>query len=144
MTDPTAVYRFYDAAGSLLYVGATRIPQRRWSQHASRQSWWTDVARKTIRWHQTKEAALAAEKEAIRTEHPRYNIIHVRASGPLADMLREAGAELKTKRAILDAKLQEARAGAVEAKAAGASERNIAEWLRVDRMTIRKWLRQAA
>jgi predicted GIY-YIG superfamily endonuclease len=144
MTEPTAVYRFYDKQGALLYVGATRGPQARWRQHASKRAWWPDVARKTIRWYQAKDAALAAEKEAIRAECPRYNVMHLRPAGPIVDTLTELRAELRANRAILGARLKEARALAVESKASGVSERRIAELLQVDRMTVRKWLKQAA
>jgi len=36
----TALYRLYDAAGRLLYIGATFYPRTRMSQHRRTKSWW--------------------------------------------------------------------------------------------------------
>lgn len=70
------MYRFFDAQGRLLYVGVTVAGLARWTAHASTQPWWTDVASARIAHFQSVELALLAEVEAIRTEHPAYNIIH--------------------------------------------------------------------
>ena len=35
--EPTAVYRFYDANGALLYVGITGNLSRRWAKHEARK-----------------------------------------------------------------------------------------------------------
>lgn len=70
---PTALYRFFDADGALLYVGITADLEQRWSSH-QRKPWWPDVAEKTVEWYATRPVALAAELEAIRSEAPRYNV----------------------------------------------------------------------
>lgn len=74
VTAPVAVYRFFDSAGVLLYVGKTRNPTARWKTHASTKSWWSEVTKSVIDWHSSEKAALAAETDAIATEHPRYNV----------------------------------------------------------------------
>jgi prevent-host-death family protein len=74
MSKPAAVYRFWDASDTLLYIGMTEDPDTRFGNHESRKAWWPDVARKTIEWHDTRELAEAAENEAIRTEHALYNV----------------------------------------------------------------------
>lgn len=71
---PTALYRFYAKDGRLLYVGITDSVKVRFKQHAAEKSWWGDVARKTVAWFQTRDAALAAESAAIRNERPIHNI----------------------------------------------------------------------
>ena len=43
--EPTAVYRFYDEADRLLYVGISRNPAARWAQHAVEKKWWPRVDR---------------------------------------------------------------------------------------------------
>lgn len=74
----TALYRFYDHHGTLLYIGIAEDPQRRRSEHASRKPWWSEVAKQSIEWHATRGHALAAEAAAIRDEHPRHNVTHNR------------------------------------------------------------------
>lgn len=70
----TALYRFYDAVGRLLYVGIAFDPEERWKEHANSKPWWPDVARKEVVWRDTRVAALNDEAEAIRTELPLYNV----------------------------------------------------------------------
>jgi hypothetical protein len=69
----TAVYRFFDATGRLLYVGVATWPPTRWKQHAREKSWWGDVADKTTAWHPTRVEAERAEAVAINTEKPLHN-----------------------------------------------------------------------
>lgn len=75
ITDRTAVYRLYDADGSLLYVGTSNQPEARWKQHAPEKPWWPQVARKDIEWYPDRPKALTAEALAIITESPRYNVV---------------------------------------------------------------------
>lgn len=70
---PTAVYRLHDDSGVLLYVGASKYPDRRFASHASNQEWWPQVTTITIKWFDSRSLALAAEAEAIRTEFPKSN-----------------------------------------------------------------------
>lgn len=71
------VYRHFDAAGHLLYVGCTSNPKRR---EASRLSsgegahWVSRVAFTTHEMHESRDAALVAERQAIITERPEFNI----------------------------------------------------------------------
>jgi hypothetical protein len=69
----TAVYRFFNAAGVLLYVGVATWPPTRWKQHAKEKSWWGEVADKTTTWYPTRVEAEAAEAVAINTEKPLHN-----------------------------------------------------------------------
>lgn len=75
----TALYRFFDAEGRLLYVGITGNPERRWKRHACDKPWWPQVAEKTIEWFDNILAAGRAEKDAIRDEEPLHNKISVPA-----------------------------------------------------------------
>ena len=72
---PTTLYRFYDAAGVLLYVGISSIGPVRWLGHQFRD-WWTLVATVTTEHFPDRAPALAAEVLAIKTEEPKYNIVH--------------------------------------------------------------------
>jgi len=76
MTTPperTALYRIRNAENDLLYVGISERPEYRWFSHRRQHSWWSEVAQYSLEWHESREAALEAEEEAIRTERPRHN-----------------------------------------------------------------------
>lgn len=70
----TALYRLYDADGALLYVGISNNPKRRFSGHRSDKPWWPEVDRHTVDWFDNMWFASVAERTAITTEAPRYNI----------------------------------------------------------------------
>ncbi|MCX4232061.1 GntR family transcriptional regulator [Streptomyces ortus] len=72
-SERTALYRFFDAAGNLLYVGVSGNTEARWRQHAESKPWWSDVADKTTEWLGSRAEALDAERIAIRTEKPLHN-----------------------------------------------------------------------
>lgn len=75
MPKRTALYRFFDASGVLLYVGITDNPSKRWNEHAisKRATWWSTVAKKTLEWYPSRDAADAAETQAINVERPLHN-----------------------------------------------------------------------
>lgn len=68
-----ALYRFYDDAGQLLYVGITNDPGRRMSQHAEQKRWWPEVRGVSIEWYDDREGVAAAERRAVAIERPRHN-----------------------------------------------------------------------
>lgn len=68
------LYRFLDCEGALLYVGITATGVSRWAQHAKDKAWWTDVVSVTLEHLESLPELQAAERAAIKTEHPRYNI----------------------------------------------------------------------
>lgn len=70
----TALYRFYDAQGELLYVGITNDPWRRWRQHVQEKPWYPQVKHQSVTWYDSKSAASKAETRAIRAERPEFNI----------------------------------------------------------------------
>lgn len=70
---PTALYRFYDADGDLLYLGITHDLKIRWTTHRLQQAWWHLVARKTVEWHDDRASALEAEAVATKAERPRFD-----------------------------------------------------------------------
>lgn len=73
---PHALYRFLDRDGGLLYVGITADPGVRWKTHSKDKPWWSEVATCTVEHFSTRDAVLAAERTAIATECPRYNVVH--------------------------------------------------------------------
>lgn len=78
MTDPHSLYRLWSVDDALLYVGITSIPlEARFAQHRSKQKWWPEVTRHTVVEHYTREDLEAAEVAAIKSECPRYNVVHM-------------------------------------------------------------------
>lgn len=69
----TCVYRAYDAAERLLYVGISMNLDGRLAKHRS-AAWWPAVAEVTVQWFDGREAAKAAEREAISRENPLHNV----------------------------------------------------------------------
>lgn len=63
----TAVYRFFDRQGHLMYVGIAYDPAERWKHHAAKTRWWKDAADNTIEWYDTRAEAERAEKSRCDT-----------------------------------------------------------------------------
>ncbi|PAX89587.1 hypothetical protein CLM85_32305 [Streptomyces albidoflavus] len=73
----TAVYRIYNSADELLYVGITNDLIVRWTGHRSDKPWWrTEAHRYEVAWFPNRSAAAAEEKQAILKEAPRYNSLY--------------------------------------------------------------------
>ncbi|MFB7359576.1 GIY-YIG nuclease family protein [Streptomyces gardneri] len=88
---PTALYRFFDADGRLLYVGITKDLQTRFATHARTKhgSWWPLVARRTVEWFSDRPTASRAEICAIKSEDPAYNQSHT----PSPHLVSETGGQ---------------------------------------------------
>lgn len=71
---PHALYRFFGANDELLYVGITCDLGRRMSRHAQDKPWWTEVRRTTVEHFDSRDAVLAAERSAVMSEAPAYNV----------------------------------------------------------------------
>lgn len=71
----TALYRLFNNADVLLYVGVANRPPERFNTHLSLKRWWDEVVRTDLEWHETRKAALTAERTAILIENPLYNIL---------------------------------------------------------------------
>ena len=70
---PTAVYRLYDAARRLLYVGIAKDVGKRLTGHARQEPWWGEVVYASAQLWPDRKAAAKAEDAAIKTENPVYN-----------------------------------------------------------------------
>ncbi|MFF5773868.1 GIY-YIG nuclease family protein [Streptomyces californicus] len=73
---PTFLYRLYDDADRLLYIGVTCNPTSRWGGHRKDKDWWGQVARKDLTTYPNRSAALTAEQETIAAEKPLHNVQH--------------------------------------------------------------------
>jgi predicted GIY-YIG superfamily endonuclease len=90
----TALYRWYDAADLLLYIGIAVNLGSRTNGHANGSSWMDFAIRSTVERHPSRAAALAAEKAAIKAEQPLFNDVHNRtpeAKARLVEYLIEHG-----------------------------------------------------
>ncbi|MFL1904788.1 GIY-YIG nuclease family protein [Streptomyces tauricus] len=74
----TAVYRLYDADGTLLYVGISYDVKIRFADHKANKDWWPSVATEDVRWFPGRDEAWAEEQRVIHEEHPRWNVASVR------------------------------------------------------------------
>jgi GIY-YIG catalytic domain len=68
-----SLYRHFDEADNLLYVGIAIDPVRRLGQHLASR-WYDRISRIEIERYPSRHTALAAEATAIRTENPQFNI----------------------------------------------------------------------
>jgi hypothetical protein len=73
---PHTLYRFYGASDELLYVGISVHAPSRFSQHMGDKPWWLEVSRITLEHWPDRASVLEAERLAIKSEHPRYNVVH--------------------------------------------------------------------
>lgn len=69
----TCLYRYFDEAGTLLYVGIAKDPEARKRGHRVMSEWFTCANRRDDIWFDTRELALAAERLAIKEERPLFN-----------------------------------------------------------------------
>lgn len=70
------VYRFYDDADRLIYVGSTSNLSKRQIHHRCCMAWWADVARVEYDVHADIAEARDAEREQIAELRPVHNRLH--------------------------------------------------------------------
>lgn len=73
MGERTAVYRFHDKAGTVIYVGISNNPVVRWQAHAADKPWWSDVVTREIEWFPTRQEAEREEARLIGALAPLWN-----------------------------------------------------------------------
>lgn len=78
MATPTTVYKLYDGAGVLLYVGITSRGMGRLGEHLHERDWWGRVASTKFEHYPERGAALQRERTIIQAESPIYNVAHNR------------------------------------------------------------------
>ena len=72
----TTLYRHFNSAGELLYVGISTNAYNRYKQHRQEKNWVNQVTSITLERFNRREFAIEAEKIAIEKENPKYNVIH--------------------------------------------------------------------
>jgi len=86
---PHVLYRFFDAADRLLYIGITVGIRSRLMKHEVEKSWYGEIARISVEHFPNRLAVLAAEKAAIQAEKPLHNVQH-NGSRPRPSVSRSA------------------------------------------------------
>jgi excisionase family DNA binding protein len=71
-----ALYRFYAADDTLLYIGITQELPTRLKVHDGTKPWYHQVAYIKVEHFDTRDDALEAEEKAIRAEQPLHNVTH--------------------------------------------------------------------
>jgi len=71
------LYRHYDKKGTLLYVGVSLSFFRRLANHKSYSRWFDQVTTITLETFETKEEMLQKEKEVIKKEKPKFNVMYL-------------------------------------------------------------------
>ena len=143
MDDTThALYRFFNADRQLLYVGLTVDPGSRWTSHCKEKPWWHEVDTVKVETFPTRDLVIKAEREAIETEYPLYNIAHANTAqlDEARDCLAAIAAE-HAKAMTQEAEIRETLRTAVrDAIAAGMTETEAARISGMSRVTVRTWI----
>jgi hypothetical protein len=71
--EPTAIYRYFDEAGALLYVGISNNPEIRRRQHEESSGWYRFAAQWSVEWYEMRTDAARQELAAIEAERPMFN-----------------------------------------------------------------------
>lgn len=72
----TVLYRAFNQSDDLLYVGISLRAAQRVHEHKKLSGWFQEVSRLEFEWFETRQSALVAEREAIKSERPKYNKHH--------------------------------------------------------------------
>ncbi len=72
--NPGMLYRCFDSNDVLLYVGASGQIPSRFEGHRSSSKWFMKVARIEIQHFKSRKQAFEAERKAIKSGNPLYNI----------------------------------------------------------------------
>lgn len=71
---PSQMYRLFDAEDRVIYIGSTGNAEQRIATHRNTMWWGPTIHRVQIETFPNREAAMLAEREAVQTEFPRWNI----------------------------------------------------------------------
>ena len=83
------LYRHFNKAGELLYVGISLNSAARLTSHANSSGWFSEISTMTVQQFPSRAEALAAENFAVQTEKPKYNASH--SSATKSDCRQQTG-----------------------------------------------------
>tara|TARA_R100000322_G_C5409304_1_gene183423 strand:- start:423 stop:872 length:450 start_codon:yes stop_codon:yes gene_type:complete len=70
------LYRMWNAKEELIYIGISKSAIVRLSQHQQTKEWATEIHNITLEYFYSRELCKLAETKAIKSEKPKYNIVH--------------------------------------------------------------------
>jgi predicted GIY-YIG superfamily endonuclease len=143
-----AVYRYWDSAGQLLYVGVTKHPGRRRSQHKLRSPWFAAATEESVIWFPDAQSASLAEQDAIREERPLHNRMQppwavpvepsVHPDGDSTANVQTAMGRLAECQQVVDTRLAEFHAAIAAAIESGERQTDLVRQTGYTRETIRR------
>ena len=71
------LYRHFNKNGTLLYIGISISFLSRFGQHKIQSPWFKEISFVTVEHFLSRTEVLKAEKDAIKTENPLYNKVHL-------------------------------------------------------------------
>ncbi|MFD3609004.1 GIY-YIG nuclease family protein [Streptomyces atroolivaceus] len=80
--DDVAVYRLFNEAGDLLYIGVSKDPVHRWSSEHRHNWWWSEVTRYEWLWYPSRAEARVVEREVLAAGLAKYNVHGTPKHGP--------------------------------------------------------------
>jgi DNA-binding transcriptional regulator YiaG len=92
---PCSLYRHFDAAGQLLYVGISLSALRRLGEHERGSQWYESIANVTVEQFSSRAEAEQAEIYAIRNEKPLHNKAHRTLDAVQKPRIAMQGSDLK-------------------------------------------------
>lgn len=70
------LYRLFNVANELIYIGITGNINSRFERHSEKTPWWNEVASCTVEFFFDRRSLSTAESSAIYLEKPLYNVQH--------------------------------------------------------------------
>lgn len=70
------LYRHYSSDGALLYVGISNRFHQRLKEHSKGSAWFPEISYVEVEHFDTRDQVRDAERQAIESERPKYNIVH--------------------------------------------------------------------
>jgi hypothetical protein len=110
---PHFVYRHFNRAGRVIYIGCTVAPRTRLEAHQAKAWWWPQVAKTTHVVFPNREYGFYMEAKAIAEENPRWNIRHRDRSAMTLDDFRDLRVAM-TKNGVKPKALQRINREAIE------------------------------
>lgn len=133
LIEPNALYRFFSADHTLLYVGITKDLGTRLKSHNREKTWFRQVAYVRVEHFDSRDEVELAEYRAITEEHPLWNFTHRVAPGQASAL-----AEIVEAWEAISAATDRYRSVLGDGLASGVQQSDIAEVLDRSREMIRQ------
>lgn len=82
------VYRYFAADGTLLYIGSSFNAVKRAFEHKRHSHWYPKAVRIEMQTFPSRAAMRTAETQAIKSERPKHNVVHLKPTTTRAQQSR--------------------------------------------------------